>query len=341
MVSQRTKVLKEPTCKAVGVGASVVSQHYDLVIPDDLINETNITTLDQIEKVKDWWRLAQSLGDGEQTEWRLVGTRYHYDDLYGEIITNQPDMYDIYIRKAIENGKPIYPSKFSLDHLEEIKRNQGSYIFSCQYFNDPIDDESAIFQKNWIKYYKDNDLKNVGKMNIFVTCDPAISEEASADETVFVVNGVDRFNNWWILDIVAGRMNSRKLIETIFDIDDRWQPKTFGIETQSFQKIIKYQLEDEMKAKNWWIPFTELKPDLRSKKSRIRGLQPRFEYGIIYLKENAHDTLKFVDQYLRFPKSLHDDYLDALAYQLDVAYPPKVETERKKKKRYLNPITKY
>lgn len=343
VVSRRVRTRKEPTIKVTGVGGSLVSQHYDLIIGDDLINETNITTKDQIEKTKDWWRLAQSLGDGSHTDWRLIGTRYHYDDLYGDIIENKSDSWDIYIRRAIENDVPIFPGKFSLELLDEIKREQGSYIYSCQYNNEPIDDEDAVFKRDWIKYYTDDMLADArrGKGYYFVSIDPAVSEDSKADNTVFVVNFVDQNNDWWIVDIIAGKMSPRALIDKIFELDELYQPKTTGIESHAMQKVLKYMLDEEMSNRNQFIPTTELKPDNISKKIRIRGLQPRFESGKIYLRESVNETERFVDEYLRFPKAAHDDRLDALAYQLDIAYPPRLREERPKTLKPLNKLTGY
>jgi phage terminase large subunit-like protein len=96
-----------------------------------------------------------------------------------------------------------------------------------------------------------------------------------------------------------------------------------------------------MRFRDSWLPIVELKPDTRTKKERIRGLQPRFEYGTIYLEKNTHETGKFVDQYLRFPKASHDDMLDFLAYQLDVAYQPKRAEKRKNNHKPVNSITGY
>lgn len=343
VVAKRTRTRKEPTIRVTGVGGSLVSQHYDLVIGDDLINETNITTKDQIEKVKDWWRLAQSLGDGEHTDWRLIGTRYHYDDLYGDIIENKSDVYDIYVRRAIEDGKPIFPEKFTIELLQEIRREQGSYIYSCQYENNPVDDEDAVFKREWLKFYKDDELAEARgrKGNYFITIDPAVSEDARADNSVFVVNWVDPDNVWWIVEIVAGKFNPRALIDKIFELDELYQPKTIGIESHAMQKVLRYMIDDEMTKRNKFIPITELKPDNIAKKIRIRGLQPRFENGKILLRANVNETDRFVDEYLRFPKAAHDDRLDALAYQLDVAYPPRLREERPRKRKYLNPLTKW
>jgi hypothetical protein len=117
-----------------------------------------------------------------------------------------------------------------------------------------------------------------GRHNCFVTLDPAVSEGSQADQSVFTINKVDQFNNWWI-KFRSGRMSTRELIDTLFDLDEIYKPILIGVEMNAFQKILRYQIEEEMRKRNHFLPIIELKPDARSKKERIRGLQPRFEYG--------------------------------------------------------------
>lgn len=60
----------------------------------------------------------------------------------------------------------------------------------------------------------------------------------------------------------------------------------------------------------------ELKDLGRSKNIRIEGLVPRFEVGTIFMKREMSDL---VDELTTFPKGIHDDLIDALAYQLELA----------------------
>ena len=54
----------------------------------------------------------------------------------------------------------------------------------------------------------------------------------------------------------------------------------------------------------------------RSKNPRIEGLLPRYESGSIYFLKTDTDIQ---DELIRFPKGVHDDLIDALAYQNEVA----------------------
>jgi len=352
VVSKRDKTsLKEPTVICAGVGTSLTSQHYDLIIPDDIVNETNVTTKEQIDKVKEYWGLCQSLGDGDQTDWRITGTRYHDSDLYGDLIEKNdaaPKPYSIYIRAVIENGKPIWPFKFNLEHIADLRSNQSAYTFSCQYYNDPINAEDADFKKEWVQYYDDDDLKDdrgneIKKVNHFITLDPAIGQGERNDDTVFCQCAVDEDNNWYVSFPSVGKFTPASTVDKIFEHDEEYKPKTTGIEGVSFQKVLQYMVHTKERELNNFIPITELKPNARSKVNRIRGLQPRFENGIIYIRRDDKNTEKFVDQLLRFPTGKHDDMIDALAYMLDIAYPPrkKDKDKRKPKRKPMDNITNY
>lgn len=87
-IKNRTKVLKEASITASGIGAQKTSQHYDVIIFDDVNGPTNSTTQEQREKVISHYQMAQSLLD-PGGEFIVIGTRYHENDLIGWIINNE------------------------------------------------------------------------------------------------------------------------------------------------------------------------------------------------------------------------------------------------------------
>lgn len=65
---------------------NLVSRHYSGgLINDDLVNRDNSLNADQILKVKDFWRLGQSLKLPTSIEF-IPGTRWAFDDLYGDLM---------------------------------------------------------------------------------------------------------------------------------------------------------------------------------------------------------------------------------------------------------------
>ena len=116
----------EKSVEAHGADTAVVSRHYTRLMFDDIVAPGNFETPELRKKVLNYFRACLSLKESVDTPIDIVGTRWHDNDLYSELISN----WDIEVIKipAIQDGKPIFPEAFSLEALDELKKNQGSYI---------------------------------------------------------------------------------------------------------------------------------------------------------------------------------------------------------------------
>lgn len=327
---------KEATVTAYGMGGNLVSQHYDVIIFDDVVNRDTVSTKDQIEKTKIYYRDCLDLLEPGGL-FLAIGTRWHFDDLYSWMIDTEEGLgrsFSTMVRQSYEGefgrGQILFPKKFSWKHLEELKAQKGPYEFSAQYMNNPIDDDNADFKRSWFKYYLDDDIKGK-KLSIFTICDPAISQKKEADFTAIITVGVDQFNNWFILDIVRDKLNPNQIIHALFAIDERFHPRTIGIEMVSFQKSLQYTLQDEMRKLGRFLPIKEIRPDSNEpKEMRIRGLQARYSNGSIFHNKQLMNVEFLEDELLRFPRGKHDDIADALAYIPQIAGKPKEKRSRQR-----------
>lgn len=88
-ISQKTKAnQKEPSISTAGLEKSLTGYHYDLIIHDDLVDSSNVTTKEQVEKVKGFYRNSLPLLDpGGRIV--VIGTRWIIGDLYQELIETQ------------------------------------------------------------------------------------------------------------------------------------------------------------------------------------------------------------------------------------------------------------
>lgn len=122
---------KEPSLSCSGIDRSINGLHFDLIIEDDLHSEKNITSKEQIQQVIDHRKLATSLLDPGMPR-ITIGTRWDYQDAYQHILDNSRDSYNIIIRKAIEDdGSLLFPERLTIEFLNQQKRDQGTYIYSC------------------------------------------------------------------------------------------------------------------------------------------------------------------------------------------------------------------
>jgi hypothetical protein len=140
----RTINHSEPSIAAIGALGNLVSAHYDLIIVDDLCNEDDRESPALREKKKRWFQdLFSVLSPKGQIV--LVGTRWHFNDAYGDIITKLnpalPSEYKFKIRVEscyLEDGAtPRFPNILSANRLEALKTEVGPLLFACNYLNQP------------------------------------------------------------------------------------------------------------------------------------------------------------------------------------------------------------
>lgn len=137
--------LKEPTLFCSGVDNARTGMHVDVIIMDDLVSERNVTTTQQIEKTYDHYRMSRSLLDpgGLQI---VIGTRYHLSDMYGQLIDlhakdahDDLDSMSVTVKPAIdEDGVLLFPQRLTERFLDDQRKAQGSYIFSCNPKGAPV-----------------------------------------------------------------------------------------------------------------------------------------------------------------------------------------------------------
>ena len=332
-VSKRTKNLKEPTISCAGIDVVKVGMHYDIIICDDLVSQNNVTTKEQMDKVIDFYKLALSLLEPDG-EFIVIGTRWHFNDLYNHLIENEGDVFNFLTQSAIEeDGSLWFASRLTKEFLDGRKKSQGSYIFACQYLNNPVDDETAIFKKSWIHNFsihqkllipdtnQPNDkVYRLEDCNVYLTIDPAISQQKHADSTGMCATAVDPQQRKFVVHAKKYKIQPKEMIDEIFRLWELYNAIQIGLEVSVFQIMLKDYLLNEMRARKKYLPIVELKPVAGKKKeTRIRSLQPEFENGMIFIKPEMVDL---EDELLRFPVGQHDDIIDALAYQTGMWFAP-------------------
>lgn len=336
IVSRRTRHRKEPTITCAGIDVTKTGMHYDIVIIDDPHSEKNITTVEQIEKVKKWYKLVLSLLDPGGIL-IVIGTRWHYDDLFGWLTELEEQRrehgrrprFRILLRKAInEDGSLLWPERLSREFLEDIKIDQGPYIFSCQYLNEPVDDESAVFKRSWVKFIDPRELEGLrGKR--YTVVDPARDEEGK-DYTTIVT--CELLNNWQavIREVRRGKWDEYETIDQIFRAYKAWRPKKIGFEAVGFQKTYMRFIKNEYLRRGMVLPIIPLKTDTtKTKKMRIRSMVPYWKQGLFLVPGYSLATVKgnmkvMLDELLRYPKVANDDCIDALAYMSQIMRRPMV-----------------
>lgn len=315
-IKQRKKPNKTPSVSTAGADKAITGQHYKIIIADDIVNRQTISTEEQRLKTKKFYSDLLSVLEPDGVLY-IVGTRWHDGDLYGDILRESKDKFDVYIRKAVEDGNVIFPKKFSHEILADLKKDKGSYEFNAQYMNDPIGEDNEHFHKP-IRYW--TELGENPKHTI--TVDLAISEKDSADYTVVMDCAMTQSNQLCVVEYSRKRMSPLDTIEKIFEMVLKYGVKKVGIEAVAYQRALIKILEEEVRKRNIFFEIVPLNmpqgKNSAGKFSRIMMLQPRWESGNLLLKQGM---VELEEEIMRFPIGEHDDIIDALSMQLNVIQP--------------------
>jgi phage terminase large subunit-like protein len=238
---QRDSLERDYTLQAVGVEGTIMGTRLDFAIIDDPNGFLNTLTTGQRQKVNEWIVsevLSRIVKTGEVI---IIQTTWHEDDA-GHTLAREHN-FNLYIDRAIQdNGKPLWEEEWSLERLEEKRKELGEIEFERQMMNRPLSDAMSYFKREWF-----NDCLRDGQRfkltsngysgQVVIGIDPAISKKKSADKSAFTVVG-KKANKYDLLNIVSKRMNGNEILETIIDFNKRYKRPLFVAESNAFQKFL-------------------------------------------------------------------------------------------------------
>jgi predicted phage terminase large subunit-like protein len=329
VLPRRTRT-KEASITCVGVEGTIVSKHYDVVIADDLVDEDNSRTTHMRDKTKTWYyqTLDPTLEPPDDTvehrgEYHRLGTRYHYDDLYGHLIENELAGRTQIIPALSPEGRSPWPEKYPPEWFGKKRQKSGIIIFNSQYQCDTEAMKGEVFRYDDCQMIEQNNLP--AGMNIFMGVDLAISQEDSADHFAIVVMGVDSDKNRYVIDFYDGQLRFGDQTKKILAFYEKYDPMRVCIEINAYQRAQYHSLKDEDKD----IRLTPVNQD-KDKMSRAWKLTPLFEDGKMFFKKGGNIHL-LIEQLVLFPSYRYKDLFDAL----DLAV--RASKFRKRRKRRKEP----
>jgi predicted phage terminase large subunit-like protein len=327
IIKPRTIPKKEPTIMAGSLERqSLTGLHFDYCVLDDVVSQANTNNEHQIEKTIDHYKLLLSVLDPGGTI-TTIGTVWGAYSLYSFLTDPEGPEHentDYFHRAAEDNhGKLLMPKILSREFLDQQKKTQGSYIYSCQYLNKADYTQFSFFKEEDIQVYD----KPPGGLIYFMACDPAISLRASSDFTAILVVGLDFYGNWYIVECIEDKMEPSELIAKLLELNRKYPAQCLAMENFALEKVLKIALDEEMLRTGEFIPIRSLKTNTRiSKEARIKSLQPILEQKKIFVKKE-HKSL--VRQIVQFPHLKFDDLIDCLKNFVGVVYPSDQKPEAK------------
>lgn len=323
---------------AVGVGGSTTGKGAKFFIVDDSIKDRKEAESEVVrQSIWDWFRSVARTRLTPDGAMVVMQTRWHLDDIIGRICEEDEWIdYFEYKKKGLgENkwvrltlpafatkdepyrrqGEVLWPQRYGHDELEDIKKSLGPYEWSALYQQTPVQAGNQEFNPAWYKHITISEMENLYFTRRYLSVDTAVSQKDSADFTAFVDNRVDE-RNFWYLEAWKQRITPDALIEQLFALHQQNNYTSIGIEETIFLLAIKPFLDEEMRKRDIYLPIVPLKHNQTQKEIRIRALIPRYASGSIFHIEGKTGELEFEQS--SFPFGMHDDVVDAAAYQLQL-----------------------
>jgi len=329
---RKDKSLREPTCSIASPDSTVAGMHYDVLKFDDLVNETNSRTAEGLKQVNQWYKLTNPLL--EPYGYRdVIGTRYDYSDVYGEILgesfsgedcVGKPHQGYLVTKRGcyLADGTPLFPERFTREKLESEQREMGTFLFSAQYFNTPIPSDSQFFPL----YLVENSFierKQLPKSRVyFTTLDLAISQASDANRTAIVTCSIgtpedERSPRLYVENIVAGHLKPMETVNELYRVFKEYHPMQIRTEEVGFSRLMEPIIRAEAAKRNQYLPMVWIPRDNKEAKvARIAALQPWLERGEMHIVKGINNLTELILELTRFPKYRRDDIIDALADQL-------------------------
>ena len=106
---------------------------------------------------------------------------------------------------------------------------------------------------------------------------------------------------------------TREIIDEMFNTQIRYQPEIFAAESGMISKSLGPIIKEQMMETGTFINIKEMVPT-KDKETRARGIQARIKQGTVFFNGEAEYYPDFEQELLRFPRDVHDDQVDALAW---------------------------
>ena len=321
---------REGAMIAVGVGSSITGRGGDCLVIDDPVKDAADANSQVMRAALEQWYTSTAYSRLEpNAAVIIVSTRWHESDLVGMRLRLEPGRWRVLNLPAIAEaddpiGRPIgealWPARYPIPVLAEIKQVQGSYWWNALYMGSPTSAGGSVFKKEWFRYAVDMGdhyglvqetglVRRVPKAMCrkmqFV--DLAASLKTKADYFVIGTFAVTPWNDLIAVDMLRTRVEGPDQLGCITQQYHLHRPAAVGIEKTGYQMTM---IQTAIRA---GLPAIELVPDA-DKYTRALSSAARYEAGTVYHLRDAPWVADLEAELLAFPNGAHDDQVDVGSY---------------------------
>lgn len=328
---------------AAGAGGGITGWGAHLLIIDDPFKNAEEAASEVMrDRVWRWWQMDASTRLEPGGTVVLIATRWHEDDLTGRLIADAQQggqSWDVLNLRAVAEdddplgrpaGAPLWPERYDLDALAQIRRTVGSYGWNALFQQRPSSAEGALVKREWWRY--DEQPVDVESLDqVLWSWDLTFGASAGSDFVAGHVWG-RKGATYHLLDRVHERLDAPGQMAVIRAGSQQWPQATAKlVERAANADAVISLLADEVSG---LIPV----PARGSKEHRLawatNAAAPLIEAGNVHLPrylprrsawvaktlrleaDMGNCVPEIVDEFASFPKGAHDDDVDAATQAL-------------------------
>lgn len=247
---------------------------------------------------QDLWEQCRVIYTNREDENRLENALAFYRENEAEMLEGCEVLW--------EQGKPIWK-------LMTWKWDNGSKAFNTEYQNNPIDEESMIFNPETFTYWDDS--ANVydftsSDYTISMGLDFAFGRERGDYSALHVIARNKETGVIYVIDSFVKRLPIDRFFEVIVGKVKDWQPDIIAADSNAAQEFLTQQLTNRLDSEGY--PATTRLKQIKNrtkKELRIEAMKPDIENGVIRFSRK-HSIL--LEQFERYGQGGHDDSIDSL-----------------------------
>ena len=347
--------------EAFGTGQKLRGRRHgairpDLIIGDDLQNDTHILSAAAREKSLSWFESAVMKAGNSRTNFLCLSTALHPDAIalrltrnpgwnsrtfssimrwpknmtlweqWEELYLNMesPDrqqkaeeFYRVHESEMLDGAKVVWQENEDLLTLMKMRAEEGHIAFEREKQNSPMNPELCEWPES---YFDDSvwyeDAPLQSQIKV-MTLDPSKGADAQrGDYSAFVMLTVG-CDGLLYVQADLKRRPIESIISDGIELYRAFRPSVFGIETNQFQQLLADGFAREFQTQKLPVDPVGIKNTM-NKQSRIRTLGALFSAKRIRFRITP-DTRLLVEQLKQFPLGDHDDGPDALEMAVRLA----------------------
>jgi predicted phage terminase large subunit-like protein len=303
---------------AIGANGSGTGRGAHVAVVDDPFKDAKEASSEVIREArKEWWRsVITTRLERPHGACVMVLTRWHDDDLAGWQIREHPEERWHVINLpalALENdplgrapGEALWPGKYPVEELARIKKAVGPYYWSALFQQNPIPDGGRIFDRSWMRYYREKPAKFD---RIVISFDFTFKDTDGTDYVVGTVWGAAD-GAFYLLDLVRDRMGFTESVKAMEMLTLKWPSYShIYIEDKANGPAVIDTCKRKIKR------MVAVEP-MGSKQARAYAVQGLFEAGNVLLPDGAPWLSDYVGEMCAFPTGKNDDQVDSTTQAL-------------------------